>query len=120
MSIKITSQQPLTRRHFIQGTGLTGGLVLGASIHPLLSSCIGQSATTKPSEKTVAVREPNSPFIPDLEINLKAEPKSVSIRSGQSINVWSYTAIGAVLMSVSTVVVSINAMLLRRISFKEE
>ena len=92
MSIKITGQQPLTRRYFIQGTGLTGGLVLGASIHALLSSCTGQPVTTKPSEKNVTVREPNSQFIPDLEINLKAEPKSVSIRSGQSTNVWSYTA----------------------------
>jgi FtsP/CotA-like multicopper oxidase with cupredoxin domain len=92
MFIKITGQQPLTRRHFIRGTGLASGLVLGGSIHALLSSCAGQSSAPKSSEKPAAVREPNSPFIPDLEINLKAEPKAVSIRSGQSTNVWSYAA----------------------------
>ena len=92
MSIKITGQQPLTRRYFIRGTGLTGGLVLGASIHALLPSCTGQSATPKLSEKPATVRGLGLPFIPDLEINLKAEPKAVSIRSGQSTNVWSYTA----------------------------
>jgi FtsP/CotA-like multicopper oxidase with cupredoxin domain len=92
MSIKITGQPPLTRRHFIRSTGLVGGLVMGGSIHTLLSSCVGQSATPKSSEKPAAVREPNAPFIADLEINLKAEPKAVSIRSGQSTNVWSYAA----------------------------
>ena len=92
MSIKITGQQPLTRRYFIQGTGLTGGLVLGASIHALLSSCTVQPVTPKLSEKPAPVRDPSLPFIPDLEINLKAEPKAVSIRSGQSTNVWSYAA----------------------------
>jgi FtsP/CotA-like multicopper oxidase with cupredoxin domain len=92
MSIKITSQTPLTRRHFIRGTGLAGGLAIGGSIHALLSSCVSQSATTKSSEIPAAVPEPSAPFVPDLEINLKAEPKAVSIRAGQSTNVWSYSA----------------------------
>jgi FtsP/CotA-like multicopper oxidase with cupredoxin domain len=93
MSIKITRQPPLTRRHFIRGTGLAGGLVLGGSIHTLLASCAGQSANPqKLSEKPATVHQPNSSFIPDLEINLKAEPKAVPIRSGQPTNVWSYSA----------------------------
>lgn len=86
MSIKISGQQPLTRRHFIRGTGLAGGLVLGGSIHALLSSCVDQSATPKSPGKPAAIREPNAPFIPDLEINLKAEPKAVSIRSSHDIH----------------------------------
>jgi FtsP/CotA-like multicopper oxidase with cupredoxin domain len=92
MSIKITGQRPLTRRHFIRGTSLAGGLFIGGSIHALLSSCVSQPTAKKSAETAAAVREPNSPFIPDLEINLKAQPKDVSIRSGQSTNVWSYAA----------------------------
>jgi FtsP/CotA-like multicopper oxidase with cupredoxin domain len=92
MSIKITHQQPFNRRRFIRGTGLAGGLFIGSSIHALLSSCVDRSTAKKSAEKPAAARETNSPFIPDLEINLKAEPKTVSIRSGQSTNVWFYSA----------------------------
>jgi FtsP/CotA-like multicopper oxidase with cupredoxin domain len=90
--IKITHHQPLTRRSFIRGTGLAGGLVIGSGIHSLLSSCSPQSSTTEIAQGNTVARGPNAKFIPDLEINLKAEPTTVPILPGQSTQVWSYAA----------------------------
>jgi FtsP/CotA-like multicopper oxidase with cupredoxin domain len=92
MPIKVTHQQPLTRRHFIRGTGFAGGLVFGSAIHSLLSSCSAQSSSTKPVPETIAPPAPNPGFVPDLEINLKAAPKTVSILPGTLTQVWSYAA----------------------------
>lgn len=91
-SIKPTHHQPLTRRSFLRGTGLAGGLVIGSGIHSLLSSCSPQSSTTEIAQGKTVARGPNPKFIPDLEINLKAEPKTVPILPGQATQVWSYTA----------------------------
>jgi FtsP/CotA-like multicopper oxidase with cupredoxin domain len=91
-SIKSAYQHPMTRRSFIRGTGLAGGLVVGSGIHSLLSSCSPQSSTTEIAQGNTVARGSNANFIPDLEINLKAEPKTVSILPGQATLVWSYTA----------------------------
>jgi FtsP/CotA-like multicopper oxidase with cupredoxin domain len=91
-SIKTTHHQPLTRRSFIRGTGLAGGFVIGSGIHSLLSSCSPQSSTTEIAQGNTVARGPNAKFIPDLEINLKAEPTTVPILTGQATQVWSYTA----------------------------
>jgi FtsP/CotA-like multicopper oxidase with cupredoxin domain len=90
--IKTTHHQPLTRRSFIRGTGLAGGLVIGSGIHSLLSSCSPQSSTTEIAQGNTVARGSNAKFIPDLEINLKAEPKTVAILPGQATQVWAYTA----------------------------
>jgi FtsP/CotA-like multicopper oxidase with cupredoxin domain len=90
--IKITHHQSLTRRSFIRGTGLAGGLVIGSGIHSLLSSCSPQSSTTEAAQGNTVARGSNAKFIPDLEINLKAEPTTVPILPGQSTQVWSYAA----------------------------
>lgn len=90
--MKSNHPQPLTRRTFIRGTGLAGGLILGSGIHSLLSSCTPQSSTTEIAQGNAVARGPNANFIPDLEINLKAEPKTIPILPGQATQVWSYTA----------------------------
>ncbi|PSB39845.1 bilirubin oxidase [filamentous cyanobacterium Phorm 46] len=92
MPIKATHQHPLTRRNFIRGTGLAGGLVLGSGIHSLLSSCSPQSSTTEMAQGNTVARGPNAKFIPDIEINLKAAPTTVPILPGQTTQVWSYAA----------------------------
>jgi FtsP/CotA-like multicopper oxidase with cupredoxin domain len=92
MPIQVIHQQPLTRRHFIRGTGFAGGLVFGSAIHNLLSSCSAQSSSTKSVPETIATSAPNPGFLPDLEINLKAAPKTVSILPGKLTQVWSYVA----------------------------
>ncbi len=92
MPIKATHQHPLTRRNFIRGTGLAGGLVIGSGIHSLLSSCSPQSSTTEMAQGNTVARSPNAKFIPDIEINLKAAPTTVPILPGQTTQVWSYTA----------------------------
>lgn len=92
LSIKPIHQQPLTRRSFIRGTGLAGGLIIGSGIHSLLSSCSPQSSTTEVAQGNTVARGPNAKFIPDLEINLKAEPKTIAILPGQSTQVWAYAA----------------------------
>jgi FtsP/CotA-like multicopper oxidase with cupredoxin domain len=92
MPIKTTHQHPLTRRNFLRGTGLAGGLVIGSGVHSLLSSCASQSSTAKMAQGNIVAREPNAKFIPDLEINLKAAPTTVSILPGQPTQVWSYAA----------------------------
>jgi FtsP/CotA-like multicopper oxidase with cupredoxin domain len=90
--IKPTHYQSITRRSFIRGTGLAGGLVIGSGIHNLLSSCSSQSSTTEIAQGNRVARGPNPKFIPDLEINLKAAPTTVPILPGQPTRVWSYTA----------------------------
>ena len=85
-------QYPLTRRSFIRGGGIASGLILSSGIHSLLSSCSSQSSTTKIPENNTVARTPNPKFIPDLEINLRAAPKTVQILAGQPTQVWSYTA----------------------------
>ena len=93
MSIKATHQYPLTRRNFMQGSGFVGGLLLSSGMHSLLSSCSPQrSTTTKTPEQNTVARTPNPKFIPDLEINLQAAPKTVQILGGQPTQVWSYAA----------------------------
>ncbi|PSB40710.1 bilirubin oxidase [filamentous cyanobacterium Phorm 6] len=92
MPIKATHQHPLTRRNFIRGTGLAGGLVIGSGIHSLLSSCSPQSSTTEIAQGNTVARGPNAKFIPDIEINLKAAPTTVPILPGQTTQVWSYAA----------------------------
>jgi FtsP/CotA-like multicopper oxidase with cupredoxin domain len=92
MPIKIAHQYPLTRRNFMQGSGLVGGMLLGSGMHSLLSSCSSQSSTTKTPEKGTLARAPNPKFIPDLEINLQAAPKTVQILAGEPTQVWSYAA----------------------------
>ena len=86
-------QYPFTRRSFIRGSGIASGLILSSGIHSILSSCSPQPSTpTKtPAQNTVA-RTPNLKFIPDLEINLQAAPKTVQILAGQMTQVWSYAA----------------------------
>jgi FtsP/CotA-like multicopper oxidase with cupredoxin domain len=93
MQIKAEQQYPLTRRNFMRGSGFVGGLLLGSGMHSLLSSCSPQPSTTTktPAQNTVA-RTPNPKFIPDLEINLQAAPKTVQILAGQPTQVWSYAA----------------------------
>jgi FtsP/CotA-like multicopper oxidase with cupredoxin domain len=92
MPIKTTHQQPLTRRDFLRGTSLVGGLVIGSGIHSLLSSCSTQSSTTEIPQKNPIARGQNTQFIPDIEINLKAAPTTVPILPGQKTQVWSYAA----------------------------
>ena len=92
MPIKTSYQYPLTRRNFIRGGGIASGLILSSGIHSLLSSCSPPSPTTKIPENNTVGRTPNPKFIPDLEINLQAAPKTVQILSGQPTQVWSYAA----------------------------
>jgi FtsP/CotA-like multicopper oxidase with cupredoxin domain len=92
MPIKATHQHSLTRRNFMQGSGFVGGLLLSSGMHSLLSSCSPQPSTTKIPEQSTVARAPNPKFIPDLEINLQATPKTVQILSGQPTQVWSYIA----------------------------
>jgi FtsP/CotA-like multicopper oxidase with cupredoxin domain len=92
MPIKIAHQYPLTRRNFMQGSGVVGGLLLGSGMHSLLLSCSSQPSTTKTPEKGILARAANPKFIPDLEINLQAAPKTVQILAGQPTQVWSYAA----------------------------
>ena len=93
MQIKATQQHPLTRRNFMRGSGFVGGLILSSGMHSLLSSCSPQpSTTTKTPEQNTVARTPNPKFIPDLEINLQAAPKTVQILDGQPTQVWSYAA----------------------------
>ena len=87
-----SDRYPLTRRSFIRGGGIASGLILSSGIHSLLSSCSSPSSTTKIPENNTVARTPNPKFIPDLEINLKAAPKTVQILSGQPTQVWSYAA----------------------------
>jgi FtsP/CotA-like multicopper oxidase with cupredoxin domain len=89
---KGSDRYPLTRRSFIRGGGIASGLILSSGIHSLLSSCSSPSSTTKIPENNTVARTPNPKFIPDLEINLKAAPKTVQILAGQPTQVWSYTA----------------------------
>jgi FtsP/CotA-like multicopper oxidase with cupredoxin domain len=89
---KGSDRYPLTRRSFIRGGGIASGLLLSSGIHSLLSSCSSPSSTTKIPENNTVARTPNPKFIPDLEINLKAAPKTVQILSGQPTQVWSYAA----------------------------
>jgi FtsP/CotA-like multicopper oxidase with cupredoxin domain len=92
MPIKVTQKYPLTRRSFMRGSGFAGGLLLSSGMHSLLPSCSLQpSGTNIPKQNTVA-RAPNPKFIPDLEINLQAAPKTVQILTGQPTQVWSYAA----------------------------
>jgi FtsP/CotA-like multicopper oxidase with cupredoxin domain len=94
MQIKATHQHPLTRRNFMRGSGFVGGLILSSGMHSLLSSCSPQPSTTmKTPEQNTVARTPNPKFIPDLEINIQAAPKTVQILSGQPTQVWSYAAI---------------------------
>ena len=92
MPIKTTHQHPLTRRNFLRGTGLAGGLVIGSGVHSLLSSCSPQAPTTEMVQGNTIAREPNAKFIPDIEIDLKAAPTTVPILPGQTTQVWSYAA----------------------------
>ncbi len=92
MQIKATQQHPLTRRNFMRGSGFVGGLILSSGMHSLLSSCSPQPSTTKTPEQSTVARTPNPKFIPDLEINLQAAPKTVQILGGQQTQVWSYAA----------------------------
>ncbi len=92
MPIKAIHQHPLTRRDFLRGTGLAGGLVIGSGIHSLLSSCSPESSSTEIPQKNTIARGPNAKFIPDIEINLKAAPTTVPILPGQTTQVWSYAA----------------------------
>ena len=92
MSIKATHQHPLTRRNFMQGSGFVGGLLLSSGMHSLLSSCSPQPSSTKVPEQNTVARAPNPKFIPDLEINLTAAPKTVQILARQPTQVWSYAA----------------------------
>jgi FtsP/CotA-like multicopper oxidase with cupredoxin domain len=89
---KGSDRYPLTRRSFIRGGGIASGLILSSGIHSLLSSCSSPSSTMKIPENNTVARTPNPKFIPDLEINLKAAPKTVQILSGQPTQVWSYAA----------------------------
>ncbi len=93
MPIKTSHQYPLTRRNFMRGSGFVGGLILSSGMHSLLSSCSPQQPSTSkiPAQNTVS-RAPNPKFIPDLEINLQAAPKTVQILAGQMTQVWSYAA----------------------------
>jgi FtsP/CotA-like multicopper oxidase with cupredoxin domain len=93
MQLKTSHQYPLTRRNFMRGSGFAGGLLLSSGMHSLLSSCSPQpSTTTKTPEQNTVARTPNPKFIPDLEINLQAAPKTVQILEGQPTQVWSYAA----------------------------
>jgi FtsP/CotA-like multicopper oxidase with cupredoxin domain len=92
MKTKWTYQYSLTRRRFMRGTGLVGGLAIGSGIHGLLLSCSAQSSNPTIIPETVTVPAVNPKFVPDLEINLKAAPKTVSILPGKLTQVWSYTA----------------------------
>ncbi len=93
MPIKTSYKYPLTRRNFIRGSGIASGLILSSGIHSLLPSCSPQQSSTPkiPEQNTVACT-PNPKFIPDLEINLQAAPKTVQILPGQMTQVWSYAA----------------------------
>lgn len=90
MLFEINHQYSLNRRSFIQGAGFVGGVAIVSGTSSLLSSCSPQPSEI-PQKNTLA-SVPNPKFIPDIEINLKAEPKMVPILSGQPTQVWSYTA----------------------------
>ncbi len=90
MPVKITHQHSLNRRSFMRGAAFAGGFAIVSGTSSLLSSCSLQSSEI-PRKDTLA-HVPNSKFIADIEINLKAESKTVPILSGQSTQVWSYTA----------------------------
>lgn len=90
MPFKITHQHSLNRRSFMRGAAFAGGFAIVSGTSSLLSSCSLQSSEI-PRKDTLA-HVPNSKFIADIEINLKAESKTVPILSGQSTQVWSYTA----------------------------
>ncbi len=92
MSTKIIQKYYLNRRKFIRGTSLIGGLVIGSGIHGLISSCSRPSSSPETSQKNTIARSPNPQFIPDVEINLQAVPKTVQILAGQPTQVWSYAA----------------------------
>ena len=81
----------LTRRNFLQVTGLTGGVILGGGIHGLLSSC-SQSSSLNANQSNPTIRTASTSFTPELEIDLQAIPKAVQIRPGQPTQVWSYEA----------------------------
>ena len=81
----------LTRRNFLQVTGLTGGVILGGGIHGLLSSC-SQSSSLNANQSNPTIRTASTSFTPDLEIDLQAIPKAVQIQPGQPTQVWSYEA----------------------------
>ena len=81
----------LTRRNFLQVTGLTGGVILGGGIHGLLSSC-SQSSSLNANQSNPMIRTASTSFTPDLEIDLQAIPKAVQIQPGQPTQVWSYEA----------------------------
>ncbi len=92
MSTKIIQKYYLNRRKFIRGTSLIGGLAIGSGIHGLISSCSQPSSSPETSQKSIIARAPNPQFIPDVEINLQAVPKTVQILAGQPTQVWSYAA----------------------------
>jgi FtsP/CotA-like multicopper oxidase with cupredoxin domain len=88
MVTKITQKYHLNRRKFIQRTGVISGIAIGSGIHSLISSC-SQSYTPKAPQGSTS---PNTRFIPDVEIDLKASPMMVAILPGQTTQVWSYSA----------------------------
>lgn len=90
MSFKITHQHSLNRRSFMRGAAFAGGFAIVSGTSSLLSSCSPQPSEI-PQKNTLA-SVPNPKFSPDIEINLKAEPTTVSILSGQPTQVWSYAA----------------------------
>jgi FtsP/CotA-like multicopper oxidase with cupredoxin domain len=90
MPFKITHQHSLNRRSFMRGAAFAGGFAIVGGTNSLLSSCAPQSSEV--SQKNTIASVSNPKFIPDIEINLKAEPKMVPILSGQPTQVWSYTA----------------------------
>jgi FtsP/CotA-like multicopper oxidase with cupredoxin domain len=92
MSTKITQKYYLNRRKFIRGTSLIGGLVIGSGMHGLISSCSRPSSSPEAPQKSTLARAPNPQFIPDVEINLQAVPKTVQILAGEPTQVWSYAA----------------------------
>jgi FtsP/CotA-like multicopper oxidase with cupredoxin domain len=92
MTIQTSHQHPLTRRSFIQVSGITSGLILSSGLHSLLSSCSPPSSTQKILEQNTVSLTPNPKFVPDLEINLQAGLKTVQILAGATTQVWSYTA----------------------------
>jgi FtsP/CotA-like multicopper oxidase with cupredoxin domain len=89
---KIAQKYHLSRRKFIQGTSLLSGMVVGSGIHGLISSCSRQASISETPQKSPETNSPRASFIPDVEINLKALPKTVAILPGQMTQVWSYAA----------------------------
>jgi FtsP/CotA-like multicopper oxidase with cupredoxin domain len=82
----------LTRRRFLQGTGLTGGLAIGGGLHSVLSSCSRQMDGMNVASGNAVVRAATRSFNPDLEIDLQATPTIVKLMHGQATKVWSYKA----------------------------